>query len=340
MEQIISRCGNICSECPWSMFVRKKIAEKDWDEYSKQIKKYTGYKPVKYEWEGCVGCHTPNDELPRHPFFNFLKKCRTRKCGQYNEIPNCAYCGRFPCANTVASDKYTKEKVSEKLGKEVSDEEYEQYVKMFDSMTNLNEIRSRLKDTQIKNPTLVDHKREIPELTGTFNNPGFKFVYDKLIEIAMSNLGIKGIDTVSGLELFKEREKFFWRFLWLIGILGDISEHELSIDSGTLYDNRKPISLPNNEESWNIIFDILSKFGIDTELEIKTDKLYTPGGYMRAKIPKTNEPAYLLKMKTDQKLQKYPFFKVLNEMLLKLQEHSGKRAFSNFKKLNFNPILK
>ena len=117
MEQIISRCGNICSECPWSMFMRKKIAKEDWDEYSKKIKTYTGYKPVKYEWEGCVGCHTPNDELPSHPFFNFLKKCRTRKCGQHNDIPNCAYCGRFPCANTVASYKFTKEKVSEKIGK-------------------------------------------------------------------------------------------------------------------------------------------------------------------------------------------------------------------------------
>ncbi|NVM19349.1 MAG: DUF3795 domain-containing protein [Candidatus Lokiarchaeota archaeon] len=339
MEQIISRCGNICSECPWSMFVRKKTTKDDWEEYSQQIKTYTGYKPVKYEWEGCVGCHTPTEELPSHPFFNFLKKCRTRKCGQYNEISNCAYCGRFPCANTVASDKFTKEKVSEKLGKEVSDEEYECYIKMFDSMTNLKQIRSQLKDNQIKNPNLVEHKREIPKLTGTFKNASFKFVYDKLIEIANSNLGIKGVDTVSGLELYKEREEFLWRFLWIIGIFGDISENKLSIDSGTLYDNRKPISLPNNEEGWKIIFDILLEFGISTELEIKTDKLYTPGGYMRAKMPKTNEAAYVLKMKTISELQKYPFFKRLNEILLELQKNSGKRAFSNFKKLNFNSIL-
>ena len=38
MEQIISRCGNICSECPWSIFMRKKIAKEDWDEYSDKIK--------------------------------------------------------------------------------------------------------------------------------------------------------------------------------------------------------------------------------------------------------------------------------------------------------------
>jgi len=322
------------------MFVRKKIAKEDWEEYSDQIKKYTGYKPIKYEWEGCVGCSTPTDELSSHPFFNFLKKCRTRKCGQHNEIPNCAYCGRFPCANTVASNNFTKEKVSEKLGKEISDEDYEHYIKMFDSMTNLKEIRSGLRDTQIKVPKLVKHERKIPKLMGSFKNDGFKFVSDKLVEIAKSNLGIKGIDTVSGLELYKEREKFFWRFLWIIGTYGDIDGNDLSINSGTLYDNRKPISLPNNEGGWKIIFDILLEFGINTELEIKTDKLYTPGGYMRAKIPKTNEPAYILKMKTSPKLQKYPFFKVLNKLLPELQKNSGKRAYSNFKKLNFKPLLK
>ncbi|MBY9016849.1 MAG: DUF3795 domain-containing protein [Candidatus Lokiarchaeota archaeon] len=339
MEQIISRCGNICSECPWSIYVRKKILKEDWEDYSEQVKNYIGFKPVKYEWEGCVGCFTPNDELPTHPFFNFLKKCRTRKCGQHNEIPNCAYCGRFPCANTVARNDFSKEKISVKIGREISDAEYEQYTKMFDAMGNLNEIRSSLKDTQIKKPKLVSHQLEIPKLTGVFKNANFKLVYDKLIEIAKSNLGIKGIDTVSGLEQHKSRKEFLWRFLWIIGIFGDIGENDLNIDSGTLYDNRKPISLPNNEDGWKIIFDILIEFGINAELVIKTDKLYTPGGYMRAKIPKTNEPAYILKMKTSSKLQKYPFFKVLNKMLSELQKNSGKRAFSNFKKLNFNSIL-
>ncbi|NHJ20886.1 MAG: DUF3795 domain-containing protein [Candidatus Lokiarchaeota archaeon] len=337
---MVSRCGNICSECPWSMFVRQKIVEEDWEEYSQRIKTYTGYKPVKYEWEGCIGCHTPTDELPSHPFYNFLKKCRTRKCGQYNKVPNCAYCGRFPCANTVASDRFSREKVSNKLEKEITIEEYEHYIKMFDSMTNLKEIRSKLKDTQIKNPKPVDYKREIPESMGTFKDESFKFVYDVLIKIANSNLGIKGIDTVSGLELYKEREEFIWRFLWLIGTLGDVNERELSIDSGTLYDNRKPISLPNNERSWEVIFDILKEFGIEAELEIKTDKLYTPGGYMRAKVPSSNKPAYLLKMKTSSKLQKIPFFKTLNKMLLELKKTSGKRAFSNFRKFDFKSIMK
>lgn len=339
MEQIISRCGNICSECPWSRFVRKKIAKEDWEEYSEQVKNYTGFKPVKYEWEGCVGCFTPNDELPSHPFFNFLKKCRTRKCGQHNEVANCAYCGRFPCANTVASSKYTKEKVSEKLSKEISDEEYERYVRMFDAISNLKKIRSELTENQIKNPKLVSRQPEISELTREFKDDSYKFVYEKLVEIAKSNLSIKGIDTVSGLELYKSREEFLWRFLWIIGLHGKVDGNEISIDSVTLYDNRKPISLPNNEEGWSSFLEVLSEFGISAKLEILTEELYTPGGYMRAKVPKTNKPAYNIKMKVSGDLQKYPFFKVLNEIISELQKTTGKRAYSNFKKLNLNPLL-
>jgi len=60
---------------------------------------------------------------------------------------------------------------------------------------------------------------------------------------------------------------------------------------------------------------------------------------MRAKLPKTNEAAYIIKMKVSSDLQKFPFFKVMNEMLSILQKKTGKRAFSNFKELNLNPLL-
>lgn len=210
---------------------------------------------------------------------------------------------------------------------------------MFDAMENLNEIRNKLNDSQIKNPKPVVHKPNIPKLTGEFKKEGFKFVYGKLLEIANSKLKIKGIDTVAGLEIYKTREEFLWRFLWIVVLFGEIAGNKLRIDSATLYDNRKPISLPSNEEDWNLYFDILSEFGISVELEILTDNLYTPGGYMRAKTPKTNEPAYVITMKGSSDLQKFPFFEIMNQMLTELQKKTGKRGFSNFRKLNFNSLL-
>ena len=92
-------------------------------------------------------------------------------------------------------------------------------------------------------------------------------------------------------------------------------------------------------KQWKLYSNILVEFGINAELEIKTDKLYTPGGYMRAKTPQTNKPTYIIKMKVVPNLQKYQFFKVLNEILSELQNITGKRAFTNFKKLNFNSLL-
>jgi hypothetical protein len=339
MEQIISRCGNLCLECPWSIYMRKKIGKEDWEEYSEKVKKYTGFKPIKYEWEGCVGCLTPNEELPKHPFFNFLRKCRTRKCGNNNEVNNCAYCSRFPCTNTVASNNFTREKISEKLESSIDDITYDCYIKMFDSMTNLKKIRNTLPKDQIKKPKLISKKIDITALKGEFKNQEYNKLYDKLLEIANSNLGIIGIDTISGLENYKLRKDFLWRFIWIFGMHGKIIGRDLSIDSTTLYENRKPISLPSNEDQWKVYFEILAEFGITAKLEIKTDKLYTPGGYMRAIIPQTIKPAYTIKMNLDPILHEYQFFKVLNEILSELQEKTGKRAFTNLKKLNFNPLL-
>jgi hypothetical protein len=217
--------------------MRKKVAKEDWDEYSKEVKKYTGYKPIKYEWEGCVGCLTPNEELPKHPFYGFLKNCRTRKCGIHNEINNCAYCGRFPCANTVAREDYTKEKVSEKIGSSIDDKTYESYIKMFDSMTNLKKFRSGLDDSEIKSPKVISKKTEITKLGGEFQNKNYAKINEKLIEIANSNLNIKGIDTVAGYEQYLVRKDFLWRFLWILGLYGKIEKEELSIDSATLYES-------------------------------------------------------------------------------------------------------
>ena len=339
MGQIISRCGNLCLECPWSIYLRKKIGKEDWEDYSKEIKKYIGFKPIKFEWEGCVGCLTPNEELPKHPHYNFLRKCRTRKCGNHNEVKNCAYCGRFPCVNTVASNNFTREKISEKLGSNIDDKTYERYIKMFDSMTNLKKIRSNLHDNQIKKPKLTSKKTDIIKIKGEFKNKNYSKIYEKFIEITNSNLGIIGIDTISGYEQYLKREDVLWRLMWIFGLYGNIKEKDLIIDSITLYENRKPITLPINEEQWKVYFNILKQFGIYTELEIKIDKLYTPTGYMRVKIPQTNKPAYVIKIKVNPDLQKYQFFKVLNEIISELQIKTGKRAFTNFKKLDFNSLL-
>ncbi|MHA1916279.1 MAG: hypothetical protein ACW97V_18160, partial [Promethearchaeota archaeon] len=212
--------------------------------------------------------------------------------------------------------------------------------KMFDGLTNLKKIRSDLKDNQIKNPKPISKKTDITQLKGEFKNENFKRIYEKFMEIANSNLGIKGIDTVAGYELYLQRKDFLWRFIWILGLYGTINGNNLSIDSSTLYENRKPITLPSNEEQWNAYFDILTQFGINTELEILTDKLYTLGGYMRARTPKTNKPTYIINMKVTPDLQEYSFFKVLNEIISELQSKTGKRAFANFKKLYFNSLTK
>ena len=84
---------------------------------------------------------------------------------------------------------------------------------MFDSMTNLKKIRSTLSTDQIKDPKLISKKVDITPLKGDFKNKDYKKIYEKFLEIANSNLGIKGIDTIAGLENYRIRKDFLWRFI-------------------------------------------------------------------------------------------------------------------------------
>ncbi len=339
MEIIVSRCGNICSDCPWSKYYRKKVEKDDWEYLSEQYKKYVGYTPIKYEWEGCVGCRTPNEQLPKHPHHNFLKACNTRKCVNFNEIETCAHCTRFPCANTVTVQGLTREKQSKKLGVEISDSDYMQFIQMFDSMKNMTEIRNALHEKQLKNPKPVEKPLLGLNISEKINNKELKRFYAVLRNIYTSNLEIKDTDTKAGFEKWKNRQEGILRLLWIVGTLGKIDERGIKVDGITLNKNKKSAKLPTNEKGWKTYLDTLTNFGIISNLDIKTDQLYTPGGWMRDRIPRSNDPAYYLKMSLDSELKEISFFDKLKEYTTELQTISGKRAYTKFKQLDSNHFI-
>ena len=152
MGHVVSKCGNICTLCPWSVFVRKKIVPDEWDAYAQDVKKYTGYTPTKLDWEGCVGCQTHTEELPKHPHYNFLKGCKTRDCALKSGATTCAHCTRYLCGNSVGeltSVTHNREATERKLGESISDEDYEKYLRVFDAIVNLDEVRASLKEKMV-----------------------------------------------------------------------------------------------------------------------------------------------------------------------------------------------
>ena len=136
--------------------------------------------------------------------------------------------------------------------------------------------------------------------------------------------------------ILKIRQEVISRILWLVGIQGESDSEGIILDGITLHKNKKTAKLPTNEKGWEIYLEILTGFGIKSILDIKTEDLYTPGGWMRDRIPKSNTPAYYLKMSLDPKLIKFAFFKILKNYIVDLQATSGRRGYTKFKNLNTN----
>ena len=84
MQPVISKCGNLCSSCPWGIWIRKNQTDEEWDTYAADVKKYLGFSPAK---NPCHGCQTPNEKLSKDVgVHNFLRGCSARKCAFHNEI--------------------------------------------------------------------------------------------------------------------------------------------------------------------------------------------------------------------------------------------------------------
>ena len=90
MEKIIAYCGSVCTECP------AFIATRDDDDIRRQetaelwSKQYNA--DVKPEDINCEGC-TPEGGMK----FNYTNVCEIRRCGQANEVKNCAHCDNYVC---------------------------------------------------------------------------------------------------------------------------------------------------------------------------------------------------------------------------------------------------
>ncbi|MFW9811679.1 MAG: hypothetical protein ACFFF9_04420 [Candidatus Thorarchaeota archaeon] len=82
MKQVISKCGNICSSCPWRVWSRRGFTEEKWGSFFQDVKKYVGFSPPK---NPCHGCQTPNEKLSKDVgVHNFLRGCSAQKWNWVN----------------------------------------------------------------------------------------------------------------------------------------------------------------------------------------------------------------------------------------------------------------
>lgn len=342
MPDIVSKCGIDCGTCPWGPFPRRKMSSMEFEEYKNKAKKILGYMPIKTP---CVTCLTPNDKIPKKSKLP-SRKCLIRQCVDMNGITNCAYCSRFPCETLKeTAGLWTRNKIEEKLKAHISEKDYLSFVKPFEGIYRLKNIRNSLTSEEIIEPQKIfNSKTKISKFPSNLllnkNAKSFKNVYNLLIQIENSSLDLKDTDTFAQKQKLEKQKKHIFRFLWILGAYGKLTENNISrleVDAKTFQNSRrKEKTLAILSFMQDVVFKALSKFGICCELIVlkdsKKEDITTNTGYLRKKGWKLRTH-FAKRIGGSETLKAFQIYvKIQNEKI-------GSRGFKIFQKADMNILL-
>ena len=132
-EGILTLCGYRCDLC---QFYTKNIkSEKDKERVSQDFNRIFGY-DIKPENVECVGCKNEGKHV--------AASCSVRSCALEKGIENCAHCSEFICNKLESKINFT-EKFLRNNKKQLSDKDFQLYVKPYESRERLLEIRKKIK---------------------------------------------------------------------------------------------------------------------------------------------------------------------------------------------------
>lgn len=339
MSLVVGKCGNWCSVCPWGYRIRTNKNQAQWDFYVEDAKKYLGFTPTK---NPCQGCQTPNGKLAKDVgVHNFVRGCSARKCAFHNGFENCAFCSRYPCDKIKEMNRSNRLDESEKrLGEHIPSAMYQAYIRPFEGMKTLNQVRTSLLPAQINEARTVEPKTStvtaFPKVKKNKKNILYLKLHNALSKLITSSLGLSNIDTIAGQEMLLAHREVLLRLLWIIARNGKMKDAKILVDSITINANRAGTSrFPTTEAAWLRWLDMVSGTGFIAEMEFftrETNKIMTPTGWLRERIPDTGEAVWSLKVSFEDTLGGIDSLKALQSYAKILDKKRGKTAFAAFKK--------
>jgi len=311
------------------------MTAEEFEQYKRRAKEILGYTPMKTP---CLTCQTPDEEIQKGSKLP-PRSCLVRQCVDKTGVMNCAYCSRFPCEHAKdTGGAWNRQKIEEKLGRTISEEDYHTYVEPFEALTRLKSIQASLKPEEIveaaKLPPIKTEIVDFPERSARSQEEtaAFRAVHQLLTKIKRSRLGLEETDVFAQQQRLKNRIPQFLRFLWILSRFGNLKKeddtHALVVDAKTYIDNR---GSEKTLASWpfvkDVILKILSEFGVHCERVaskgVKEKNLTTPGGYLRSK-------GWTMKLSFDEKAGGFTALKALQTYTKQLDDKYGKKAFRYF----------
>ena len=212
-------------------------------------------------------------------------------------------------------------------------------------MTRLSAIHSSQKPNEIVEPTKIPKSKtrivEFPDnLPVKEGLASFKAVYNLLINIDDSSLGLKDTDTFAQQHKLENQKAHILRFLWILGNYGKFEKRissYLVVDAETYYVNRgkeKTLSIWSFVE--DVVFKFLAEFGVSCELDalegVMTEDLTTGMGYLRKK-------GWVMRMSFEEKIGGTATLKALQTYANNLDKKHASRAFQRFREADMTILL-
>jgi len=319
MYELVGKCGCICEICP--LYKENLLTNEDRENTSKGCGKYLNWNPKPEKLKQCSGCQSDEG-------FNYLPKCNMRMCAFHNEVENCAYCSAFPCEDT---QRFSRELLEMRMGVAIPEEDYLKYVKPWEGVKNLEEIRETLSKKDIKqmkpvsiNLKIIDFPKEL-----SFSNKE-QTSFRALHEIIETIEPLKNL-TYARAEVRKEIRKYLIKLLLSFGTFGRfVKEHDkeyLEIDSEVYFKEMKNTKFYSNLEGIGQRLEIFENNGINIEIfpEKSLDDIITSMKALRKK-------GWKMRMSYGEEKLKQTNVKTLQKYTKKLNEEYGNKSFRYFNK--------
>lgn len=268
----IAKCGCDCINCPTFKENIQTIADRK--KCSTGWQKFLGLNLSPEKLKPCDGCSVPDEKRKI-----FYLNCKIRKCAIVNQIENCAYCTGFPCNELINAHSVQKicsrEAFIKITGKEISESDYELFIKPYSGLLHLSNIRQNLSDTDLKNFKLFSNKAKFTSFPDFKNsNENQKMIYSLLTTLC----SVKNVSYAKFVSIEKERELIL-KTLWSIGKNGIFKENNqyLEVESKIFLSEKITGMYPTLLN----YFEILKKYDIKCEIIPLKKEWLTPMGGLR-----------------------------------------------------------
>jgi len=335
MNEIIAKCGCNCSKCP--TYKENLNTKEDRIHCSWGWKRYLNISLSPEKLRLCDGCQT-SDDMRKVYYLN----CMVRKCTMENGIENCAYCSLYPCNElknlhiTFAHD--FKEKVEKRLGKKIPHKDYLDFIKCYEGLNYLDNIRKNIENNKIvefKKFSIKSKLVSFPEDIKKKDRIIYKSLYNLIDKI---NGSVENISFEKRESLKKKRPQML-TLLWTFGLYGKFNKK----DDEFLTINSLDYAKEKNQSMYDKLmnyFDMFKDYCVELELTPLIEKGWkTPTGGLRVKIGHKDDPIWIMTLSFKSDIGGKEGLVALGKFSKKLSSKYGEEAFKHFSKADMKSLF-